>query len=293
MLALGPLAACSSDAGSHPKATLTAAQVRQRPCLLVTAAEVGAAVHHAVKATSSDGIPCTYAAARPDAASAVVELRTGAGKDDPVRLLPNGQAVEGLGSAARFDPQGGPLGARLVARQDGSLIIVDLGPAAGSDASAQRQAATIARAALRRAPQSKVGTTPHAAAGPCDRLGDGKALGKALDAAVTVTPIYPSGCSVSAPGRGNATVQVGPLDGKAAKVIGALERATDGKAWPKTAVAHLGDGAAWLADPTAPGAGQLTVATGDQLLTVTTDTSAGSSTAGRKLAVAVADAATG
>ncbi len=293
VLAFGAVTGCSNNGPDQPDG-LSLSRIRAQPCTLVSEAAVSAALRHEVTASSKGGVPCTYTPTTAGASAAVVELRTRAGADDPSRLLPNGRPLDGVGTVARFDPQGGPLGARLVARKAGSLVIVDLGPA--PDAKARSQAATIARTALRRAPASRVTTTAAAASdGPCEQLGDGKALAKALDAPVSVTPAYPAGCSIIVTGRGNAMVQAEVLGAKAAKVIDSLARGTDGKAWTKEPVEDLGDAAAWLADPTTPGAGQLAVAVADdkQLLIVTTDASAGNAEAGKELAIATARSASG
>ena len=300
LVALGPLTACSDDgpsASAPPSPTF--ASVRKRPCSVVTEAEVREAVGHEVKASTKDGLPCRYTATNPDESSVVVEVRNRATADAATRLLPNGKPIEGLGSDARFDPQGGPLGARLVVRRGGTLVLVDLGPVPSTDTSSKGQTVAIARDALRRAPRSKVAsskpagkTTPD---DPCARLAanDGKALAKVVGVAVTVTPSYPSGCAVTVPGLGMATVQIERLAGPASKIVDGLGRATDGKAWPKVAIADLGESAAWLSDPTAPGAGQLAVAADGQLLTVSTDRTPGTANAGQLLATAVARTALG
>ena len=292
VVALGALAGCSGGSSDGASSKATAESVADKPCSLVSEATVESIINHGVSASSTDGLPCTYAAGNPQASSVVIELRTKARADDPERLLPNGTPVKGVGDAARFDPAGGALGPRLVARKGGTLVIVDLGPVPFGDTKAEGQTADLAEAALQNAPASKV--TPAEATdedGPCAQLGDGEALGKAVDRGVVVTPNYPVGCSISVVKLGNATLASTELAGNGGKVIAETNRSTNDKPWPRVEVDGLGDAAVWLSDPASPGAGQLLVAVGDQLVTVSTDASAGTPEGGQRLATAIARAA--
>lgn len=226
--------------------------------------------------------------------TATVAYATGGRKGDVATLLPDGKAVKGLGDEARFDPARAARGPRLVVRDGGLVVTIEIGPTSADPGVVEKQATALARAALAQAPKVEAAkpASTKKLGDPCAEIGDGRQLGKALDTQVTVTPSPPDGCSLAL--TSGATVRLDPQ--AAAKdpdqQLEAFAQNSNGKDWKRTEV-EVGDGAAWLANPDLAGDGVLMVVADDRVFLVSTTVSGGTDVEARQLSTSIARRAIG